>query len=110
MPPEGNTRTGILPSCLSLDRRVWVRTTDLLRWGEMARYLEREFTDWKFGGSSPTSASRLLLSRLEHPGSNPFHVLPSEDMAARHRKCVTSERLSESTQICLKNHQSRTLR
>ncbi|KER33185.1 hypothetical protein T265_00884 [Opisthorchis viverrini] len=38
------------------------------------RSLEREFTDQKVHGSSPTSASRLPLSRLGQPGSIPALV------------------------------------
>ncbi|KAG5453135.1 NADH dehydrogenase [ubiquinone] 1 beta subcomplex subunit 5, mitochondrial [Clonorchis sinensis] len=36
------------------------------------------------GGSNPTSASRLLLSRLGQPGSIPAIVLPSADMVVMH--------------------------
>ncbi|KER33407.1 hypothetical protein T265_00718 [Opisthorchis viverrini] len=43
-------------------------------------------------GSNPTSATRLPLSRLGQPGSIPALVLPSGDMAARHRKGATAER------------------
>ncbi|KER21077.1 hypothetical protein T265_10520 [Opisthorchis viverrini] len=50
--------------------------------GEMAQWLEREFTDWKVRGSNLT---RLHLSRLEQPGSIPALVLSSGGMAARHR-------------------------
>ncbi|KAG5441457.1 hypothetical protein CSKR_107637 [Clonorchis sinensis] len=58
----------------------------------MAQWLEREFTDRKVRGSNPTSASRLPLSRLGQPGSIPSLVLPSGDMAARHRKGATEDR------------------
>ncbi|KAG5455039.1 Protein disulfide-isomerase tmx3 [Clonorchis sinensis] len=58
------------------------------------KWLEREFTDRKVCGSSPTSASRLPLSRLGQPGNIPTLVLPSGGMAARHRKGVTAERHS----------------
>ncbi|KER25649.1 hypothetical protein T265_06938 [Opisthorchis viverrini] len=54
-----------------------------VRW---LKWLEREFTDRKVRGSKPTSASRLPLSRLRRPDSNPALVLPSGGMAARHRK------------------------
>ncbi|KAG5449914.1 hypothetical protein CSKR_103649 [Clonorchis sinensis] len=60
--------------------------------GEMAQRLERERTDRKVRGSNPSSASRLLLSRLGQPGSIPALVLPSGGMAARHRKGATGER------------------
>ncbi|KAG5450410.1 tRNA-specific adenosine deaminase 2 [Clonorchis sinensis] len=39
--------------------------------GEMAQWLEHEFTDRKIRDSNPTSASRLPLSRLRQPGSIP---------------------------------------
>ncbi|KER22966.1 LOW QUALITY PROTEIN: hypothetical protein T265_14741 [Opisthorchis viverrini] len=52
-------------------------------------WLEREFTDRKVRGSSPTSASRLPLSRLGQTGSIPALVLPSGCMTVRHRKSVT---------------------
>ncbi|KAG5444612.1 hypothetical protein CSKR_100713 [Clonorchis sinensis] len=59
-------------------------------------------TDRKVRGSNPTSASRLLLSRLGQPGSIPALVHPSVGMIARHRKCATAERftyfLLETTQ------------
>ncbi|KAG5446648.1 hypothetical protein CSKR_108305 [Clonorchis sinensis] len=58
----------------------------------MAQWLECEFTDLKVRGSSPTSTSRLPLSRLGRPGIIPALVLPLGCMAARHRKCVTAER------------------
>ncbi|KAG5441208.1 hypothetical protein CSKR_102420 [Clonorchis sinensis] len=57
------------------------------------KWLELEFTDRKVRGSNPTSACRLLLSRLGQTGSIPALVLPSGGMAARHRKGVTAERL-----------------
>ncbi|KER27249.1 hypothetical protein T265_05653 [Opisthorchis viverrini] len=44
---------------------------------------KREFTDRKVRGSNPTSASRLLLSRLGQPGSIPALVQPSGGMAIR---------------------------
>ncbi|KAG5442537.1 hypothetical protein CSKR_108732 [Clonorchis sinensis] len=55
-------------------------------------WIEREFADRKVRGSNPTSASRLLLSRLGQPGSIPALVLPSSGMATRHRKGATAER------------------
>ncbi|KER25540.1 hypothetical protein T265_14189 [Opisthorchis viverrini] len=61
--------------------------------GEMAQWLEREFTDRGVRGSNLTSASRLPLSRLGQPGSTPALVLASGGMSARHRKGVTAERL-----------------
>ncbi|KAG5448904.1 hypothetical protein CSKR_103473, partial [Clonorchis sinensis] len=57
------------------------------------KWLEREFADRKVRGSNPTSASRLPLSRLGQPDSIPALVPPSVDMAARHRKGVTAERI-----------------
>ncbi|KER26425.1 hypothetical protein T265_06340 [Opisthorchis viverrini] len=63
-----------------------------VRWGEMAEWLEREFTDRKVRGSNPISASRLPLSWLGLPVSIPALVLPSGGMAARHQKGVTAER------------------
>ncbi|KER28603.1 hypothetical protein T265_13553, partial [Opisthorchis viverrini] len=61
-----------------------------VRWGEMAEV--PEFTDRKVRGLSPTSATRLPLSRLRQPGSIPALVLPSGSMAARHREGVAAER------------------
>ncbi|KER22216.1 hypothetical protein T265_09639 [Opisthorchis viverrini] len=68
----------------------------------LPKWLEREFTDWKVRGSNPTSASRLPLSKFGQPGSIPDPlvqpgsiaalVLPSGDMADRHRKSVRAER------------------
>ncbi|KAG5441675.1 hypothetical protein CSKR_103189 [Clonorchis sinensis] len=40
-----------------------------------------EFTDRKVRSSNPTSASRLLLSRLEQPGSKSALMLPHGGMA-----------------------------
>ncbi|GAA53379.1 cystathionine beta-synthase [Clonorchis sinensis] len=42
---------------------------------EMAQWLKREFTDRNVRGSNPTSASRILLSRLGQPDSIPALVL-----------------------------------
>ncbi|KAG5453957.1 hypothetical protein CSKR_110039 [Clonorchis sinensis] len=56
----------------------------LLLWGEIAQWLEREFTDRKVRGSNPTSASRLPLYRLGQPDSIPALMLPSGGTAARH--------------------------
>ncbi|KER30231.1 hypothetical protein T265_03288 [Opisthorchis viverrini] len=55
------------------------------------KWLEREFVDRKALGSNPTSASRLPLSRFGQPGSILTLVLPSDGMAARHRKGVRAE-------------------
>ncbi|KAG5441664.1 hypothetical protein CSKR_103199 [Clonorchis sinensis] len=59
----------------------------------MAQWLEREFTDRKVRGSIPTSASRLLLSRLEQIGSIPALVLQTGGMGVRHRKGARAERM-----------------
>ncbi|TGZ66134.1 hypothetical protein CRM22_005488 [Opisthorchis felineus] len=64
----------------------------LTEMGEMAQWLEREFTDWEVRGSYPTYASRLSLSRLGQPGSIPALVLLSGGVAARYRKGATAER------------------
>ncbi|KAG5445962.1 hypothetical protein CSKR_102798 [Clonorchis sinensis] len=56
------------------------------------KWLEREFTDRNVRVSNPTSASRLPLSRLGQQGSIPAFMLPSGDMAVRHRKGGTAER------------------
>ncbi|KER26734.1 hypothetical protein T265_06096 [Opisthorchis viverrini] len=48
------------------------------------KWLEREFTDRKVRGSNPTSAFRLLLSRLTQPGSIQALVQPSGGMAVGH--------------------------
>ncbi|KAG5449768.1 hypothetical protein CSKR_109570 [Clonorchis sinensis] len=55
------------------------------------KWLERQFNDRKV---RPTSASRLSLSRLGQPGRITALVLPSDVMAARHRKGVTAEQYS----------------
>ncbi|KAG5447808.1 hypothetical protein CSKR_106844 [Clonorchis sinensis] len=60
---------------------------------EMVQCLEREPTDRKVRSSNPTSVFRLLLSRLEKPGSIPAPVLHSGGMTTRHRKCLTAGRL-----------------
>ncbi|KAG5453887.1 hypothetical protein CSKR_108586 [Clonorchis sinensis] len=65
--------------------------------GEMAQWLERDFTDRKVRVSNPTSSSRLLTSRLGQPGSIPALVLPPDGMAVRHGKDVTAERLPGQT-------------
>ncbi|KAG5452333.1 hypothetical protein CSKR_112802 [Clonorchis sinensis] len=59
--------------------------------GKKAQWLEREFTDWKFRGSTPTTASQLPLSRLGQPGSIPALVFPSGGLAVRRRKGATAE-------------------
>ncbi|KER26817.1 hypothetical protein T265_13932, partial [Opisthorchis viverrini] len=59
---------------------------------EMTQWLQRKFTDRKVRGSNPASASQLSLSRLGQPGSITALVLPSNSMAARHRKGATAER------------------
>ncbi|KAG5443317.1 hypothetical protein CSKR_107291 [Clonorchis sinensis] len=56
------------------------------------QWLEREFTDRKFRGSSQTSASRLPLSRLGQLDSISALVLPSGGTAARHRKTARAGR------------------
>ncbi|KAG5443258.1 hypothetical protein CSKR_111046 [Clonorchis sinensis] len=76
----------------SSDPPLLLETSLLVRFGRdggMARWpkwLEREFTARKVRGSNPTSASRLLLSRLEQPGSIPALVLSSGGMVVRRRK------------------------
>ncbi|KER26134.1 LOW QUALITY PROTEIN: hypothetical protein T265_14065 [Opisthorchis viverrini] len=91
-----------------------VRTTDLavtdtFSGSETTQRLERKFTDRKVRGSNPTSACRLPLSRLGHPGSIPALVLSPCDMASRHRKGATSERfilfyLSDPNWTVFKNY------
>ncbi|KAG5444920.1 hypothetical protein CSKR_103568 [Clonorchis sinensis] len=61
--------------------------------GEMARWLERKFTDRKVRGLNPTSVSRSPLSRLGQPDSIPVLVLFSGDISARHRNGATVERI-----------------
>ncbi|KER25459.1 hypothetical protein T265_07083 [Opisthorchis viverrini] len=63
-----------------------------LLWGEMAQWLESELINRKVCGSDLTSASRLLLSRLGQPDSILALLLPSDCIAARHRKGATAER------------------
>ncbi|GAA47280.1 short transient receptor potential channel 6, partial [Clonorchis sinensis] len=72
---------------------------------EMAQWLEHKFTDRKVPGSNPTSASRLLLSKLGKPGNISALVLPSGAMAASHQKSVTAERCTSSKGLV--NHRIR---
>ncbi|KAG5443599.1 hypothetical protein CSKR_102498 [Clonorchis sinensis] len=60
--------------------------------GEVAQWLERQFSDRTIHGSNPTSASRLPLSRLGEPDSIPDHVLPWCGMVVRHWNGTTAER------------------
>ncbi|KAG5446496.1 Cleavage and polyadenylation specificity factor subunit 3, partial [Clonorchis sinensis] len=123
MPPEGSTRAGILLGCPSLDRRSRdtevgseprtfrsaralvpiirsdIRSTKTVSY--LSQWLERELTGRKVRGSNPASASRLPLSRLAQPGSIPVLMLPSGGMVARHRKCITAERLLSQWQVRL---------
>ncbi|KER33773.1 hypothetical protein T265_12543, partial [Opisthorchis viverrini] len=85
MPPEGSTRAEILPGCPCLGNSSRGASIGWPKW------LEREFTDRKIRGSNPTYVSRLPLSRLGQPGSIPALVLPSDGMAARHRRGATAE-------------------
>ncbi|KER33147.1 hypothetical protein T265_00850 [Opisthorchis viverrini] len=55
--------------------------------------LECEITGRKVRGSNPTAASRLLLSKLEQPGSVPAVMPPIVGVAARQRNGATTERL-----------------
>ncbi|KER34120.1 hypothetical protein T265_00008 [Opisthorchis viverrini] len=92
MLPEGGTRAGILPGYPSLNKssrnaeiglkprtfrskfcqpllRTSVGKTYINpRW---TKWLEHRFTDQKFRGSNPTSASRLPLSKFGRPGIVP---------------------------------------
>ncbi|KAG5451707.1 hypothetical protein CSKR_102878 [Clonorchis sinensis] len=52
----------------------------------LSRRYPHEFTDRKVRDLNPTSASRLPLSRREHPGSIPPLVLPSGGMALHSSK------------------------
>ncbi|KAG5446483.1 hypothetical protein CSKR_114056 [Clonorchis sinensis] len=119
MSPEGSTRAGILPGCPGLDRRsreaevgFEPRTVrervmcQLFLGARWPKWLEREFTDRQVRGSNPTSASRLLLSRLGQPGSIPALVQPSGSMAVRHRKGATAERFFYSTNEDQSDHLS----
>ncbi|KAG5454717.1 hypothetical protein CSKR_104910 [Clonorchis sinensis] len=54
---------------------------------------KRKFTDRKVRGSNPNSASRLPLPSLGQTANIPAVVSSSGDMATRHRKGVTVERL-----------------
>ncbi|KAG5442644.1 hypothetical protein CSKR_109486 [Clonorchis sinensis] len=65
--------------------------------GKMTQWFEHEFTDQKIGGSKPTSASRIPLSRLGQLGNIPALMLPSGGMAVRHRKGATAERYDTSS-------------
>ncbi|KAG5441168.1 hypothetical protein CSKR_102735 [Clonorchis sinensis] len=78
--------------------RCYCPTARWLKW------LEREFTDRKFHGSNPTSASRLPQSRLGQPSSIPALVLPSGGMEARHQKssmctAMTTDKVCSSEKI-----------
>ncbi|KAG5451319.1 hypothetical protein CSKR_109312 [Clonorchis sinensis] len=55
-------------------------------------WLEHEFTDQKFRGSNPTSASQLLLSRPEQPGSSSALMFPSDGMAVGYWKYAAAKR------------------
>ncbi|KER23417.1 hypothetical protein T265_08690 [Opisthorchis viverrini] len=93
MPTDVCTRAGILSGCLSPDREsreaeAGFEPRTFRHGARWTKWLEREFTDRKIRGSNPTSATRLLLSRLGRPGSIPDVVTPC-GMAARHRKAVT---------------------
>ncbi|KER33308.1 hypothetical protein T265_00807 [Opisthorchis viverrini] len=67
----------------------------------IAQWLEREFTNQKVRGSKPTSASRLLLSRLEQRGCISTLVHPPGGMAARIRRGVAAEQLSSPERVFL---------
>ncbi|KAG5452842.1 hypothetical protein CSKR_108992 [Clonorchis sinensis] len=77
-----------------------VRTTDLPSFStsndnpEVFTLLVHEVPDQKVCGSNPTSAYRLLLSRLRRTDNISAFVLPWGDTLARHRKGVTPERLT----------------
>ncbi|KAG5443321.1 hypothetical protein CSKR_107286 [Clonorchis sinensis] len=58
----------------------------------ITQWLRRQLMDRKVRGSNPTSASRLLLSRLGQSGSILGLVPPSAGIAARHRRSATPER------------------
>ncbi|KER22534.1 hypothetical protein T265_09399 [Opisthorchis viverrini] len=49
----------------------------------MAPWLDHVFTSRKVCRSNPTSVSRLLLPRLEQPGSIPALAFPSDGMAPK---------------------------
>ncbi|KER33630.1 hypothetical protein T265_00521 [Opisthorchis viverrini] len=51
-------------------------------------------------GSNPTPASRLLLPRLGQPGTIPAFVLPSGDMATKHRRDITVESRLTVLDLC----------
>ncbi|KER21741.1 hypothetical protein T265_10016 [Opisthorchis viverrini] len=79
----GAYHTGAAHQCDRYKREIQLDSVESEREGEMAKWLEREFTDWKVSGSNPTSASQLLPSRLGQPDSIPALVLPWDDMTAR---------------------------
>ncbi|KAG5453745.1 hypothetical protein CSKR_102367 [Clonorchis sinensis] len=62
----------------------------MLTWARWLKWLESGFTYWKVRGSNPTSASRLLLSRLGQPGSISALVLPSGCVAANAHPLTSS--------------------
>ncbi|KAG5447791.1 hypothetical protein CSKR_106830 [Clonorchis sinensis] len=61
--------------------------------GEIALWLESEFTDRNFRRSNPTSSSRLPLYRLGQPGIIRALGLPPGGIAATHQKGVTTGRV-----------------
>ncbi|KAG5447866.1 hypothetical protein CSKR_200617 [Clonorchis sinensis] len=105
--PQSNPTSLLCYSSDPLRRELRTRESDLRRprsftqghpiahnpWDEMAQWLEREFTGRKVLGSNPTSASRLLLSRLGQPDSISALVFRMGGMVARRRKGATAERL-----------------
>ncbi|KAG5455292.1 ATP-binding cassette sub- F member 1 [Clonorchis sinensis] len=130
MPPEGGTRAGILPDCLSLDRgsqeaevrfetRIFRSLNSRSNHGVIAplsyRYLgmiaKRDFTEG-MGRDDPLVKAqiyRLEGSWLGQPGSIPALVLPSGGMVARHRKGATAERRSHGKTTLLRHIASRAI-
>ncbi|KAG5452375.1 Glycerate kinase [Clonorchis sinensis] len=90
--PARLTNTNVMDLLIGHHDSLFVCVT-VVHWilGEMAQWLEREFTDRIVPGSNPTSASRLPLSRLGRPGNIPALVFPSGGMAARHPRNATAK-------------------
>ncbi|KAG5446303.1 hypothetical protein CSKR_113495 [Clonorchis sinensis] len=72
-------------------------TTSLIRWIQWPRFHQNQGGEMALvlHSSNPTSASRLPLSKSGEPDSIPDLVLPSGDMAVRHRKGTTAKRRSK---------------
>ncbi|KER29680.1 hypothetical protein T265_03780 [Opisthorchis viverrini] len=88
MPPHA-----LVDTILEISRYMDRRNTLLIRLLKILRQPTTSFAHLgahQVRGSNPTSASQLLLSRLERPGSIPALVQPLGGMAFRHRKAFNN--------------------